>query len=108
MDMASCLQPGTQSVQAAVTAALDLSSFGAGGALAADLFALPVAGRSSSGDARPPPYDRLPADATAALAAALPTWREAGASRRRLAAAPLPEDAYKVQCHLEAHVWHAG
>jgi hypothetical protein len=95
-----CLQPGAESIQAAVTAALDLGGFGASGVSAGDLFALPAAGRDSSRsggvDTRPPPYARLPVDAAAALAGVLPTWREAGASRRRLATAPLPEDAYQV------------
>lgn len=98
--MSDAVQPGEQSIQAAVTAALDLSGFGAGGvAASSDLFALPAAklgSSSASGGVPPPPYERLPADALAALKDALPTWREAGASRRRLAAAPLLEDVHKV------------
>jgi hypothetical protein len=106
------MQPGAQSIQAAITAALDLSGFGASGAAAADLFALPAAsrdsGRSGSADARPPPYAQLPADAAAALTGALPTWREAGASRRRLAAAPLPDDAYKVGVYMGCQLLHTA
>lgn len=106
--MVGCLQPGAESIQAAVTAALDLGGFGASGVSAGDLFALPAAGRDSSRsggvDTRPPPYARLPVDAAAALAGVLQTWREAGASRRRLAATPLPEDSYKVHFFVKADI----